>query len=139
MKRQLFNDWIAALRSGKYHQAHGTLRDNNGGYCCLGVLCNVAGLEEIEHYGDDDEVIDVEFVYQTTDTVSIGTECLPTAFAMDLGIEEAGNQIGVDPNSSKDEGRKLALAYMNDHGKTFAEIADILEQNPLAYIKSLED
>lgn len=33
-------DWIAALRSGKYTQARETLRIN-GGFCCLGVLCDV--------------------------------------------------------------------------------------------------
>lgn len=35
--------WIEALRSGDYEQARGTLYDGEG-YCCLGVLCKVAGL-----------------------------------------------------------------------------------------------
>lgn len=33
--------WAAALRSGKYPQTHGRLRDG-GGFCCLGVLCELA-------------------------------------------------------------------------------------------------
>lgn len=34
-------EWVAALRSGKYKQAQEILRDDKGGYCCLGVLCEV--------------------------------------------------------------------------------------------------
>lgn len=30
--------WISALRSGKYKQGKGSLLDDTGGYCCLGVL-----------------------------------------------------------------------------------------------------
>jgi hypothetical protein len=33
--------WVAALRSGKYTQEVGYLHPS-GGYCCLGVLCEVA-------------------------------------------------------------------------------------------------
>lgn len=33
--------WTAALRSGKIAQARGTLQDNTGAMCCLGVLCSV--------------------------------------------------------------------------------------------------
>ncbi len=36
-------EWIAALRSGKYKQARGKLK-KDGGYCCLGVYCEIAGL-----------------------------------------------------------------------------------------------
>lgn len=37
--------WVEALRSGEYKQAHATLKDDHGGYCCLGVLCEIAGLK----------------------------------------------------------------------------------------------
>lgn len=33
--------WTEALRNGRYKQTIGTLKDEVG-YCCLGVLCNVA-------------------------------------------------------------------------------------------------
>lgn len=33
--------WIKALRSRKYQQAQGRLREMDIGYCCLGVLCDV--------------------------------------------------------------------------------------------------
>ncbi len=33
--------WIAALLSKKYEQAPGQLKTQAGGFCCLGVLCDV--------------------------------------------------------------------------------------------------
>lgn len=38
-------EWIEALRSGKYKQGTGRLRSNDDCYCCLGVLCEVAGIK----------------------------------------------------------------------------------------------
>lgn len=46
MKADLKAKWIDALRSGKYEQGRGALL-NDGKYCCLGVLCEVVGLEII--------------------------------------------------------------------------------------------
>lgn len=43
MDAKLKAEWIAALRSGQYKQAREALRDGDG-YCCLGVLCLVAGI-----------------------------------------------------------------------------------------------
>lgn len=44
MDAQLKQKWVEALRSGKYEQGRGQLFDD-GKYCCLGVFCQVAGLE----------------------------------------------------------------------------------------------
>jgi hypothetical protein len=47
MDAKIAGKWVAALRSGDYVQARGTLRgpaeDDAGavGYCCLGVLCDL--------------------------------------------------------------------------------------------------
>lgn len=43
MDAELKAKWVAALRSGKYKQATGTLNDCGGGYCCLGVLLDISG------------------------------------------------------------------------------------------------
>lgn len=51
MDIKLKQDWIDALRSGKYVQGHSKLY-SDGKYCCLGVLCRVAG---IKLKNDDDE------------------------------------------------------------------------------------
>lgn len=44
MDAKLKADWVKALRSGEYKQARGTLQDETGALCCLGVLCKVAGM-----------------------------------------------------------------------------------------------
>lgn len=36
--------WIDELRSGKYEQGQGFLKDKHDRYCCLGILCELAGL-----------------------------------------------------------------------------------------------
>lgn len=42
MNRPIKLKWLKALRSGKYTQGFFSLKDKtNGGYCCLGVLCEV--------------------------------------------------------------------------------------------------
>lgn len=41
LNRDRIQLWLEALRSGEYRQVHGTL-GSEGGYCCLGVACEVA-------------------------------------------------------------------------------------------------
>ena len=36
-------EWIAALESGEYCKAKNVMWDGQG-FCCLGVLCNIAGV-----------------------------------------------------------------------------------------------
>lgn len=43
MDATLKTKWVAALRSGNYKQGRLFLEDQEGGYCCLGVLCVVLG------------------------------------------------------------------------------------------------
>lgn len=38
--------WLEALRSGRYEQATGALYNyQSGGYCCLGVACDIVGID----------------------------------------------------------------------------------------------
>jgi len=41
MDQELKDKWVKALQSGDYDQTHTTLRDEEG-FCCLGVLVDVA-------------------------------------------------------------------------------------------------
>ena len=46
MDQKLKQDWVEALRSGKYKQGRLALyKPCSEAYCCLGVLCKVAGKE----------------------------------------------------------------------------------------------
>lgn len=47
MDQRLKNRWIKALKSGKYPQTRGCLRDKKG-YCCLGVLASICGVSDRE-------------------------------------------------------------------------------------------
>lgn len=60
MKRALKEAWVTALRSDEFPQARGLLHrlyDENGneaeGFCCLGVLCEVAIREGLTVEKDD--------------------------------------------------------------------------------------
>lgn len=99
--------WVGALRSGKYEQGQGKLKDDEGHYCCLGVLADIAGCiwEKSNHqWGSGGEY--------------------------NVAPDRARDFVGLRNNQGEIEG-DLALWRQNDKGKTFAEIADIIEAEPL--------
>lgn len=62
MNKTIKKKWLTALRSGKYKQAYGQLKLGDC-YCCLGVLCVVAGIK-ISEYGDDEIEGDYTNIYK---------------------------------------------------------------------------
>lgn len=100
--------WVAALRSGKYEQTNSQLM-KDGKYCCLGVACEVA-MEEgsIGHYDG-------------------GRGSLPETVRIWLQLDtDSGRYISnLTPNTT------WYLVNDNDSlGKSFSEIADIIESEP---------
>ena len=65
MKPKLKKQWVEALRSGEYNQGQGQLKrlapisfgEKQTEHCCLGVLCELAGFEQVtssynpDHFG----------------------------------------------------------------------------------------
>ena len=104
MKKKLKRKWVKALRSGEYCQTEGSLIDEKG-YCCLGVLCDVMGIaqDEDENFVDED-----------------GRALTSLGSAHDDGEGLSGLVM---------KGGRWELAKMNDHGATFDEIADWIEEN----------
>lgn len=112
--------WIPALRSGQYRRASGMLYDPDvDGYCCLGVLCEI--------HPDVARTDDNAYEYREDSNYTI----LPADLALHFGIHQAG-----DLRPITAEGRHIlgitishtnCLASLNDSGKTFDEIADIIE------------
>jgi hypothetical protein len=108
---QYVEKWIKALRSGEYEQGIGALC-KDGEYCCLGVACEIFKKE----------------LKLTVQTIAAGTQktyndhggSLPYAVKDVLNLsDDYGSFYG---NS---------LDNLNDiEGKTFAEIADIIESKP---------
>lgn len=45
MNKQIAKKWIKALRSGEYKQGQTGRLKSDTGYCCLGVLCEIASKE----------------------------------------------------------------------------------------------
>jgi hypothetical protein len=51
--------WLAALRSGKYHQVRGVLRNSEFGFCAMGLLHHVANDAHHEKWLTPQETCDV--------------------------------------------------------------------------------
>lgn len=97
--------WLEALRSGKYKQGQKTLQQGDR-FCCLGVLCDVMGVEKAK-FGDDDNP---GYAFEGS-----ATALIPSGPADRAGLVE---------------GTQWALVDLNDNkGKSFAEIADWIEAN----------
>lgn len=111
--------WVEALRSGRYRQGDGRLRRLDGSFCCLGVGCDVLGVEwRSEEQWGCYSAVGVVSTYDGKDAMNYLDN--RTERALGLNSEQA-----------------VALANMNDDGKTFAEIADYIESLPLPAAKKV--
>jgi hypothetical protein len=98
--------WLEALRSGKYKQGRHALRRRDDTFCCLGVVCDLAAPE---YWSWDPDIASDRF-------------------------RHAGGNLGFpdDPMLARiglTERAASELAWMNDRGATFAEIADYIQVN----------
>lgn len=110
--------WVAALRSGRYKQGTGYLRDNEDLYCCLGVLCEVQGIPYDA----------AERTYATS--ISALNPSNPRYSDLSAGgamPEGVFVEVWIEPTGRWGRDRQ-SLAKLNDAGLTFGAIADILEQ-----------
>lgn len=118
--------WLTALRSGKYKQGAGALRVGDK-YCCLGVLCQLLAEEAYIPVsssgvtGEDGGIV----VYDGTTTLP---SSLTVAIAFGANVVRAGgeNWNVYDPRSPSHY--MTSLAQLNDSGMSFAEIADVIEE-----------
>lgn len=104
MNAELKAKWIEALRGGKYEQGQSFLR-YEGKFCCLGVLCDIV---------DPDG-------WDTNGSHIGGANSFPDRTVLRI--------CNVSEDSGEKEHPLWPLAYMNDSGKSFAEIADFIEAN----------
>jgi hypothetical protein len=105
MNPEIKNKWVAALKSGKYQQCQGRLRNDNA-FCCLGVLCDILDKDKWElRYETQYRYEDAEFVLPLT-------VCQQAGFYYDIEHFET-----------------VTLSDMNDSGKSFREIAQYIEEN----------
>ncbi len=111
MSMELGKRWVEALRSGKYVQGRGGLRDNkNNTYCCLGVLCDL--IENAEQRW---------FIYEPDQH---GSESAYMKFGDPKDAESNGSYAPSYVWPLDGLSGQAYLAGMNDAGASFETIAD---------------
>lgn len=116
--------WVDALRSGEYKQGRGQLRNDDGTYCCLGVLADLTRREEAVG-GTWSAAHNVSgYAYMGRDgRVTRGV--LPPEVRDAVGLKASNPEVG-DPDSV--DRLYGTLSDHNDTGSTFPEIADLIEE-----------
>ena len=111
MKLAVKRRWIKALRSGKYRQGKGQLKDEypsgKASYCCLGVLCDL--------YNKTCKTDRWEKTFYSEDTD------LPWTVMKWAGLDDSDPVIDIKSNQE--------ASMLNDHGSSFNEIADLIKKN----------
>lgn len=107
--------WVAALRSGEYRQTMGGLQ-RDGRFCCLGVACFLfdkanPGVLEVSEQGG----------WTAYDGASAD---LPERVQTWLGVAHSFGQFQKDDESFD------YVSGWNDDGRSFSEIADLIESRP---------
>lgn len=119
MKKEIADLWVKELRSGKWEQGTRYLCKDQK-YCCLGVLCEIALREGVDILKKAKNVDDeLYYVYGKDRAISI----LPGEV---MNWAEIATFVGNYTGSYTDE---LSLTEQNDSGKTFEEIAEVIEKN----------
>jgi hypothetical protein len=114
MKPEFKTAWIAALDSGEYRQGTAWLNQIDKGYCCLGVLCEVAGAQWSESPRTS------ECWYKENPTVMVDDGCC----ALIIGNKGELTSAGLEYFGISRDDQNL-LIHMNDQkGYSFAAIAD---------------
>jgi hypothetical protein len=111
MNKEIKEKWIAALRSGNYKQGIRRLRTINDEYCCLGVLCDIMEIPATISNRDFDSC------YGYDGEVSV----LPKSITLKTGVDTHGR-------FRNDDDKEELLTKLNDEGKNFKEIADVIER-----------
>lgn len=106
MDPELKSKWVEALRSGEYRQGRKShLKDEFGGYCCIGVLGKISGIS-------DDDMIKSYSILENHDPEKYVEYCDSQGEELDATLW--GMNDGVAPLNRR---------------KSFVEIADWIEEN----------
>lgn len=153
--KEVINKWVEALRSGDYTQVEGKLakerEDGTKGFCCLGVLCEVAvkeGVIEAPAKATDGFGDETNWFQYDGEADELPTSVMDWAGLSDhnpevtypLTAEEIEDNYGVYEYDEEKDTDKIVvpegspdtsedtLADLNDtHGRSFSDIADIIE------------
>lgn len=114
MKKEHAQKWVDALRSGKYKQGAGRLKivhddTKEERFCCLGVLCEIFPELELNKRISDNGLVEQH------DGILCGYK--------KIGLSHETGIISHLISSGPDN-----LTNLNDSGKNFNELADIIEK-----------
>lgn len=122
MNPEVKAEWVAALRSGDYTQdSESSLLHSDEGYCCLGVLCDIAVKKGVTFAHDRSGRWDYGISSDPANDV------LASAYLPGEVIQWAGLD-GSNPVVGHYVGTNGSLASINDTGTPFEKIADIIEE-----------
>ena len=122
MNPEVKAEWLRRLREPGRKQIRGRLQTDQG-QCCLGVLCEIA----VEQGVIERRILDYSGMHYNANIVVEydGVTRVPTAeVALWAGLEVQYGELKL-PASSK---YGFDVAYLNDTGVPFSEIADIIEK-----------
>lgn len=117
MNADIKKEWLAALRNPEAKQASSALELKDGRQCCLGVLCRIA----VKHgVIPEPELKDGKLYFGGPMDSRPGN--LPKAVQQWAGLSGCwGEEVTIG-------GITNDLAFHNDDGRTFAEIANAIEE-----------
>lgn len=123
--RQRREELTAALRSGDYGQTQGGLRDGNR-FCCLGVACDVYHRKT---YKGSWEVDDSFRIYGWINNINLPDPVASWYGFITANDNSGGGDVRIPELTVISTRRELNtyLAYLNDQGFTFSQIADIID------------
>jgi hypothetical protein len=123
MKQEVMKIWVDALRSGEYTQGQGCLKSTSGNHCCLGVLC------ELYDKNNEEKLIKTEAEGRVF--FNENSRLTPMKVVDWAGLHFSDGSINDTPDFVMILGgpQVESLASLNDHGSSFQEIADFIEQN----------
>jgi len=136
MKQNIMKKWIKALRSGKFKQGTGTLKQYNSKgqaqHCCLGVLCELYN----EEMKKSKKKTLPEKVYDNDGDFSHGysrfggkKDDLPKEVKDWAGMKNSvGNFKIKEVDYCGEYDHEESLADLNDSGRKFKTIAGIIEK-----------
>jgi hypothetical protein len=123
---EIKQEWVAALRSGKYKQGVGQMFAGGTEYCPLGVLCTIFAKY---HKGKTRwaKVTNGTYRFECDNGLGKwmdgGTKVLPSVVVKWAQLDSSDPMFEL----KKDDGYTPSISELNDEGDTFQQIADRIE------------
>lgn len=128
--------WVEALRSGEYKQGKNRLRSNDDEFCCLGVLCDQMQKAGVMPFW---ETIKMDGIEDTSYRCAGEITHLPIQAAELVGLTTPDGAFKADSKYPPTVRVTSSLMLWNDEGKTFEEIANLIESRPAGLFGELDE